>query len=98
MQTQPKINQIHVPIPCAPIPLISPLNRSMPWRQFFLAACRICMPLYHPRLDASSPPAMPCNRHVTMCTLPAPYWMALTWSPQAQWLWESDKAGELQVG
>ena len=32
------------------------------------------------------------------CEVAVEYWMALTWSPQAQWLRESDKAGELQVG
>ncbi|KAL4858875.1 Protein ACTIVITY OF BC1 COMPLEX KINASE 3 [Chlorella vulgaris] len=31
------------------------------------------------------------------CEVAVEYWMALTWSPQAQWLRESDKAGQLQA-
>ncbi len=31
------------------------------------------------------------------CEVAVEYWMALTWSPQAQWLREAQQAGALQV-
>lgn len=31
------------------------------------------------------------------CESAIEYWLALTWSPQAQWLRESERAGKLQA-